>query len=68
MKDLIIIALVLIILAGALFYIIKAKRSGVKCIGCPATARCSRNPGSVEGCSCSSGPEGCGYHADTDEK
>ena len=60
MKDLIIIALVLIIVAGALFYIIKAKRS--------ASASCSRNPGSVEGCSCSNGPEGCGYHVDTEEK
>ncbi len=29
-----------LIIGGALFYIIKAKRKGVKCIGCPYGKEC----------------------------
>jgi hypothetical protein len=30
-----------LILGGAVLYIIRAKKKGVKCIGCPAGATCS---------------------------
>ena len=39
---LIIIAIVLII-GAATFYIIRAKKSGQKCIGCPDSKTCSGN-------------------------
>ncbi len=36
MKDLIVILILAIIIAGALIYIIRSKKKGVKCIGCPS--------------------------------
>jgi len=50
-----IIAIVLIV-GGALAYIIHAKKSGRKCIGCPDSKTCSHKCG---GCSC-----GCGSHTE----
>ncbi len=50
--DYVIIAIVAAIIGGAIFYIIKAKKSGHKCIGCPDSARCS---GHCAGCA-----HGCG--------
>ncbi len=44
-----IIATVLII-GGAIAYIIKAKKSGKKCIGCPDSSACS---GKCSSCTCS---------------
>ncbi len=35
MEDIIIIALLLAILAPVITYIVKAKKKGIKCIGCP---------------------------------
>ena len=35
------IILVVLIVGGALAYIINAKRKGKKCIGCPESATCS---------------------------
>ena len=32
-----------LILAGAILYILKAKKKGVKCIGCPMAGTCSGN-------------------------
>ncbi len=40
MTDIIIIAVVAIIIALAAGYIIKAKKSGRKCIGCPHSSSC----------------------------
>ena len=44
-----IIATVLII-GGAVAYIIKAKKSGKRCIGCPDSSSCSGNCGCCSGC------------------
>ena len=61
MTDFIIAGLVLVILGVAVAYIVKAKKSGVKCIGCPAGGNCCGKTGSD---SCT-----CGCHSDTsDEK
>ena len=49
MKDIIIIALIIVILAMAAGYIYKAKKNGKKCIGCPNSESCSRN---CHGCHC----------------
>lgn len=41
MVDLIVIAIVVLIVGSALAYIIRVKKRGVKCIGCPAGGNCS---------------------------
>ncbi len=40
MENFIIVAVLLIIIGAAVVYIVKAKKSGVKCIGCPHSATC----------------------------
>lgn len=51
MDDIIIIAIVVIILAIAIGYIIKQKKSGAKCIGCPHSKECAVNKHSSN-CGC----------------
>lgn len=55
MIDDIIAALVLaVILGGAVAYIVRAKKKGAKCIGCPNGAKCGGNCAGCSGnCSCS---------------
>lgn len=43
MGDIIPIIIIALIIGGAVFYIIKSKKSGRKCIGCPDSATCSKN-------------------------
>lgn len=52
--DLIVIGIVVLIVGAASWYIIKSKKSGVKCIGCPSGSKCSGNcsGGCGENCSC----------------
>ena len=50
--EIIAIIAVLIIVGGAVAYIVKAKRSGQKCIGCPDGKTCS---GRCSGCQGSCG-------------
>ena len=45
MVDYIIGAVILLIVGCAGWYVIKAKKSGKKCIGCPAGGKCAK-------CSC----------------
>ena len=47
--DYAVIAAVLLIIAAALTYIIRAKKKGQKCIGCPYSDSCGKGQ-----CSCSS--------------
>ncbi len=42
MVDVIVIAILLIIAAGAGFYIYKSKKSGAACIGCSCSGQCSK--------------------------
>ena len=53
MTDVIIILILLAILGGAGVYIYRAKKKGVKCIGCPDGAKCGASgcSGSCPGCS-----------------
>ncbi len=46
MTDIIIIAVISCIVAGASFYIYKAKKRGEKCIGCPYAKQCGGKCGS----------------------
>jgi hypothetical protein len=44
--DVVVILVIALAVGGALFYIIRAKKKGQKCIGCPYAKNCSGN------CSC----------------
>ncbi len=50
--DIIAAAVILLLVGGAVAYIIKAKRSGQRCIGCPDSKTCS---GHCAGCGGSCG-------------
>ncbi len=54
MINVIIAIVVIAILAAAIVYIVKAKKSGVKCIGCPAAGTCSQNHDFRTDCGCGS--------------
>ena len=41
MDNIIAIVAIVLIVGGAIAYIVKAKRSGQKCIGCPYSKTCS---------------------------
>lgn len=61
MTDIIIIGILLIVVGGAVFYIVRAKKNGAKCIGCPAAGNCPSKIGSKPACS-------CGCQTDTKEQ
>lgn len=48
MTDIIVIAVIVVILGAAVRYIVKAKKSGKKCIGCPDSGKCSGGCGCCE--------------------
>ena len=52
MTDFIIIVVLALILGGAIAYIVKAKKSGAKCIGCPMSKQCGSKNQEGTGCSC----------------
>ena len=57
MGEIIAIAIIAVIVGGAIFYVIKAKKSGKKCMGCP------------DGCSCNGSCGGsCSTKQEKDEK
>ena len=62
--EIIAIIAVVLIVGGAVAYIIKAKKSGQKCIGCPDSKTCSSGgcSGKCAGCNGS-----CGGQVDTKE-
>ncbi len=53
MENVIIIGVILLIVSLAAGYVIRAKKQGQKCIGCPAAKTCSGNcSGCSKDCSC----------------
>lgn len=57
MADIILIVILLVVIGAAVAYIIKSRKSGVKCIGCPSGCSCSHEQtGHPDG--------GCDCHAD----
>ncbi len=54
MANLIVGAIVLIVIGAAVVYIIKEKKKGVTCIGCPHAGECARKHS----------PGGCGGHTE----
>lgn len=54
MVNLIVTLVLAVIIGGADLYIYKAKKHGVKCIGCPSAKTCGGNcSGCAGGCPCS---------------
>lgn len=41
MENYIVIAVLALIIGGAVFYVLKQRKKGVKCIGCPNGDNCS---------------------------
>lgn len=60
LSTIIAVAIVALFVGGAIAYIIHAKKSGKKCIGCPDSKTCS---GNCQSCSC-----GCAYKGNQEEK
>ena len=52
LADLIVIGVIILILGLVITYIIRAKKSGVKCIGCPMSKNCSSNKAGKDKCCC----------------
>lgn len=50
MENIVIIAVLIAVISLSVGYIIKAKKNGAKCIGCPSSHECGK-------CNC-----GCGEH------
>ncbi len=51
--NIIVIAIIVVILGGAIFYIVREKKRGTKCIGCVAGKSCSSASPKSGGCGCS---------------
>ena len=45
LQNIILIALLVLIVALSGLYVYKAKKSGAKCVGCPAGRECGKNGG-----------------------
>ena len=43
MADFLVGLVLVVILGGAVFYIVRAKKKGQKCIGCPNSGSCGKN-------------------------
>lgn len=70
MTDFVIIAILTVVVVAAARYVIKAKKSGAKCIGCSVgDGGCCCSHDSAEasdcGCGCDSGTSACCCHTDT---
>ena len=52
MENIVIVAIILIILTVAIAYIIKEKKKGTACIGCPNAGTCGNKTSSKSECSC----------------
>lgn len=50
MADLIVVAIVLAVIAASVAYIVKEKKKGVRCIGCPAAGTCGSHQQGDAGC------------------
>ena len=42
MENLIVLAVIILIMGLAIAYIVKEKKKGVKCVGCPAATECAK--------------------------
>uniref|UniRef100_UPI004056E4A0 FeoB-associated Cys-rich membrane protein n=1 Tax=Acetatifactor sp. TaxID=1872090 RepID=UPI004056E4A0 len=68
MTDFMVVVILVLILGAAIAYIVRAKKRGVKCIGCPNGEVCSHAQNTVSGCNggCSGCQGSCGCHTDNE--
>lgn len=59
LTEIIAVAAIVLIVGGAILYIIKAKKSGRKCIGCPYSSSCKSGCKSGGCPSCKNNDGGC---------
>lgn len=52
MKDLLLVIIIALILGLVIFYLWRAKKKGVKCVGCPDSGSCSGKCAGCSGCAC----------------
>ena len=64
-EEIIALVAIALIIGGAVFYVIKAKKSGRKCIGCPNGCSCKKD-GKGQSCDCKNGCCGCHKDEQTD--
>jgi len=67
MTDFIVVVILAVVIGSAVRYLIKAKKSGAKCIGCPVGnggCCCSHGQTESSSCSCDHEASSCFYHAD----
>ena len=60
MDNFVVIAVIVVILALVILYIVKARKNGIKCIGCPDAKICQSKGAGCSGC-CSS-CQGCNVY------
>lgn len=53
MENIIIILILVVIVGLSIAYIMKAKKRGIKCIGCPNGGNCAYKNEESSGCNCS---------------
>lgn len=53
MVDIVVGVILLLIIGAAIVYIVRAKKKGTACIGCPAGGNCPHKKGSHAACGCS---------------
>lgn len=58
MENFIVAGILVIILGVAILSIVRAKKSGIKCIGCPSAGHCAAKA------NCSNSESACGCHSD----
>lgn len=61
MTNIVTFAVLALIIGGASLYIYRAKKRGVKCIGCPSAGTCAKGAASGCGGGCA-GCSGCAGH------
>jgi len=47
--DIFVIAVIVVILGSAILFLRRAKKKGIKCVGCPDSSTCSGNCGNCSG-------------------
>ena len=52
MTNVIIIAILIIVVGASICYIVKEKKKGTVCIGCPHAGTCANKKDSNSGCGC----------------
>ena len=63
MDNFIVISVLFLVIGGAVLYVLKQRKKGVKCIGCPAGCKACENAKSTVSCCC-----GCNMQHNYEDK